>query len=126
MAGVGVADGEGVHEGRPGEAKLTPDWDLIPGARGCTPESCGFRDHAAELWDAGAGTLVRSLPGRGAVFAVASLSPEQRALSDAYFEGRYWLQTSSGHPGGADGRLRRGDVAGARHDHDGQAGQVPE
>jgi peroxiredoxin len=40
--------------GRPGEAELTPDWDLIPGARGCTPESCGFRDHAAELWDAGA------------------------------------------------------------------------
>jgi peroxiredoxin len=40
--------------GRPGEPLLTPDWDLIPGARGCTPESCGFRDHAAELWDAGA------------------------------------------------------------------------
>jgi peroxiredoxin len=40
--------------GRPGEPPLTPDWDLIPGARGCTPESCGFRDHGAELWDAGA------------------------------------------------------------------------
>lgn len=24
-------------------------WDEIPGARGCTPESCGFRDHAADL-----------------------------------------------------------------------------
>ncbi len=24
-------------------------WDLIPGARGCTPQSCGFRDHHAEL-----------------------------------------------------------------------------
>jgi peroxiredoxin len=24
-------------------------WDLIPGARGCTPQSCSFRDHAAEL-----------------------------------------------------------------------------
>jgi len=24
-------------------------WDMIPGARGCTPQSCGFRDHAAEL-----------------------------------------------------------------------------
>ena len=40
--------------GRPGEAPLTPDWDQIPGARGCTPESCGFRDHAAELRLAGA------------------------------------------------------------------------
>jgi peroxiredoxin len=26
-----------------------PGWDLIPGARGCTPQSCGFRDHLAEL-----------------------------------------------------------------------------
>jgi peroxiredoxin len=40
--------------GQPGEEPLTPDWDRIPGARGCTPESCGFRDHAAELWDTGA------------------------------------------------------------------------
>ncbi|MGH7056317.1 MAG: peroxiredoxin [Acetobacteraceae bacterium] len=24
-------------------------WDLIPGARGCTPESCAFRDHFSEL-----------------------------------------------------------------------------
>jgi peroxiredoxin len=24
-------------------------WDLIPGARGCTPQSCGFRDHFDEL-----------------------------------------------------------------------------
>jgi peroxiredoxin len=40
--------------GRPGEAPLTPEWDQIPGARGCTPESCGFRDHAAELAATGA------------------------------------------------------------------------
>ena len=27
-----------------------PDgWDLIPGARGCTPQSCSFRDHFGEL-----------------------------------------------------------------------------
>ncbi len=27
-----------------------PDgWDMIPGARGCTPQSCAFRDHFAEL-----------------------------------------------------------------------------
>jgi peroxiredoxin len=28
---------------------LPPGWDDIPGARGCTPQSCGFRDHFAEL-----------------------------------------------------------------------------
>ncbi|WP_033067246.1 peroxiredoxin [Thalassospira australica] len=28
----------------------SPDgWDEIPGAKGCTPQSCSFRDHAAEL-----------------------------------------------------------------------------
>jgi peroxiredoxin len=35
--------------GRPDEDLLVPEWNEIPGARGCTPESCGFRDHAAEL-----------------------------------------------------------------------------
>jgi peroxiredoxin len=34
--------------GVPGE-KLPNGWDMIPGARGCTPQSCGFRDHHAEL-----------------------------------------------------------------------------
>ena len=43
--------------GRPGEASLTEDWDLIPGARGCTPETCGFRDHHADLAEAGAGVF---------------------------------------------------------------------
>jgi peroxiredoxin len=34
--------------GRPGTAN--PDgWNLIPGARGCTPQACSFRDHFAEL-----------------------------------------------------------------------------
>jgi peroxiredoxin len=34
--------------GKPGVEN--PDgWDLIPGARGCTPQSCSFRDHFAEL-----------------------------------------------------------------------------
>lgn len=40
--------------GRPGESSLVDEWDTIPGARGCTPESCGFRDHHAELAAAGA------------------------------------------------------------------------
>src|SRR5215472_3444771 len=34
--------------GRPGVA-LPVGWDAIPGARGCTPQSCSFRDHFAEL-----------------------------------------------------------------------------
>ena len=40
--------------GRPGEAPLVDDWELIPGARGCTPETCGFRDHHADMQAAGA------------------------------------------------------------------------
>jgi peroxiredoxin len=30
------------------------EWDAIPGARGCTPQSCGFRDHVGELAELGA------------------------------------------------------------------------
>ncbi len=33
---------------RPG-VPLPDDWDLIPGARGCTPEACSFRDRYADL-----------------------------------------------------------------------------
>ena len=40
--------------GRPGEPLPVANWDQIPGARGCTPETCGFRDHHAELAAAGA------------------------------------------------------------------------
>lgn len=39
--------------GRPG-VDLPAGWDQIPGARGCTPEACGFRDHYRELLEAGA------------------------------------------------------------------------
>lgn len=38
--------------GRPGQA-LPTGWDAIPGARGCTPQSCSFRDHFADLQKAG-------------------------------------------------------------------------
>jgi peroxiredoxin len=34
--------------GVPGQP-LPEGWDAIPGARGCTPQSCSFRDHFAEL-----------------------------------------------------------------------------
>jgi peroxiredoxin len=39
--------------GRPG-VEPPAGWDETPGARGCTPQSCGFRDHAAELEELGA------------------------------------------------------------------------
>ena len=38
--------------GRPDRA-LPDGWDEIPGARGCTPQSCSFRDHFQELKDLG-------------------------------------------------------------------------
>jgi peroxiredoxin len=39
--------------GRP-DVDLPEGWDSIPGARGCTPEACGFRDHHNDLLAAGA------------------------------------------------------------------------
>ena len=39
--------------GRP-DQELPDGWNLIPGARGCTPQSCAFRDHYRELESLGA------------------------------------------------------------------------
>ncbi|MEK7556617.1 MAG: peroxiredoxin [Patescibacteria group bacterium] len=39
--------------GRP-DKSLPAGWDQIPGARGCTPQSCAFRDHYSELQALGA------------------------------------------------------------------------
>ncbi|MGE0847576.1 MAG: peroxiredoxin [Flavobacteriaceae bacterium] len=57
---VGIARLQGVtvlyaypRTGQPGQA-LPTGWDGIPGARGCTPQSCSFRDHEAELKQLGA------------------------------------------------------------------------
>ena len=36
------------RSGRPDEPQI-PGWDDIPGARGCTPQSCAFRDHIGEF-----------------------------------------------------------------------------
>lgn len=54
--------------GRPG-VDLPEGWDGIPGARGCSTEACDFRDHFAELRDAG----VRH------VFGVSSQDPDYQA-----------------------------------------------
>jgi peroxiredoxin len=42
--------------GRPDAVSLggTEAWNAIPGARGCTPQSCGYRDHYQELQRLGA------------------------------------------------------------------------
>jgi peroxiredoxin len=40
--------------GEPGKISLVDDWDMIPGARGCTPQTCAFRDLFADLKAAGA------------------------------------------------------------------------
>ena len=50
---LGALTGLGVlyfypRTGRPDEP-LPEGWDMIPGARGCTPQSCAFRDHFGEL-----------------------------------------------------------------------------
>jgi len=42
--------------GVPGQP-LPEGWDQIPGARGCTPQSCSFRDHFAELKGLGVAQL---------------------------------------------------------------------
>jgi peroxiredoxin len=39
--------------GRP-DTEMPQGWDEIPGARGCTPQSCAFRDHHEELRTLGA------------------------------------------------------------------------
>jgi len=40
--------------GESGKISLVDDWDMIPGARGCTPQTCSFRDLFAQLKAAGA------------------------------------------------------------------------
>lgn len=57
VAGLGGAGRAVVYvyprTGRPDEPP-PPGWDAIPGARGCTPQACAFRDHHAELQRLGA------------------------------------------------------------------------
>jgi peroxiredoxin len=48
------------RSGKPGVPSL-PGWDEIPGARGCTPQSCGFRDHHRDFGARVAGVSAQSL-----------------------------------------------------------------
>jgi peroxiredoxin (alkyl hydroperoxide reductase subunit C) len=43
--------------GVPGQISPVADWDMIPGARGCTPQTCAFRDLHAALVGAGAASV---------------------------------------------------------------------
>jgi peroxiredoxin len=54
--------------GRPG-VDLPEGWDSIPGARGCSTEACDFRDHFADLQQAGAAR----------VYGMSSQDPEYQA-----------------------------------------------
>jgi len=38
----------------PPSEEIPKEWDEIPGARGCTPQACSFRDLAKQLSEAGA------------------------------------------------------------------------
>src|SRR5215510_5336323 len=73
--------------GVPGQA--SPDgWDQIPGARGCTPQSCAFRDHFAELKRLGVAQLY-GLSTQDTVYqreAVERLHLPFAILSDAEFK----------------------------------------
>ncbi len=81
--------------GRPG-VDPPVGWDEIPGARGCTPEACSFRDLAAEFDAAGAEVFGLSTqdPGYQAE-AAARLGLPYSLLSDAdlALTSALWLPT---------------------------------
>lgn len=72
--------------GVPGEG-LPDGWDTIPGARGCTPEACAFRDHQSEL--AALGVTVFGLSTQDTAYQrelVERLHLPFEILSDAEFQ----------------------------------------
>ncbi len=70
--------------GTPGVA-LPEGWDQIPGARGCTPESLGFRSHYQELTEAGA-----------EVFGLSTQDPAEQAEAAARLELPFPLLSDAG------------------------------
>lgn len=72
--------------GQPG-VPIPDGWDQIPGARGCTPQSCAFRDHYVELQ--GLGVQVYGISTQATLYqqeAVERLHLPFELLSDAAFE----------------------------------------
>jgi peroxiredoxin len=70
--------------GVPGQEPL-PGWDAVPGARGCTPQACGFRDLFSELEGLGA-----------AVAGVSTQSTEEQREFAARAELPYPLLSDTG------------------------------
>jgi peroxiredoxin len=80
---------------RTGEVGLAPPpgWNEIPGARGCTPQTCGFRDHHSQL--AGLGASVFGMSTQTSDYQgemVARLHVPFEVLSDADLEMTHALQ----------------------------------
>jgi peroxiredoxin len=88
--------------GRPGEP-LPEGWDEVPGARGCTPQSCAFRDHVQDLAAYGASVIGIS----------AQLLNEQREFAEREHIPYPLLSDSDFQLAGALG-LPTFDVAGMR------------
>ena len=113
--------------GEPGKPSLVDDWDMIPGARGCTPQSCAFRDLHKVLIEAGA-ARVFGLSTQDTAYQRAAvdrlhlpfplLSDEKLALTRA-------LRLPTMEVGGLDAH----QAAGARHrrwrNHQGLLSRVP-
>jgi peroxiredoxin len=75
--------------GRPDAVALgsTESWNAIPGARGCTPQSCAYRDHYSELQRLGAAVYgLSTQPTDYQQEAVHRLHLPFPLLSDAAFE----------------------------------------
>ena len=72
--------------GRP-DAPPMVGWNEIPGARGCTPQSCSFRDHHSDLLNLGAKVYgVSSQSSEDQKVAVQRLHLPFELLSDSSFE----------------------------------------
>ena len=94
-----------------------PGWDDIPGARGCTPQSCGFRDHFAELKALGVAqvyglsTQDTGLSARGRGTPASAVSNSVRRRSQAHARPRpadlFDLRHDAAQAHGARHRRRR-------------------
>ena len=88
--------------GRPDRA-LPEGWNDIPGARGCTPQSCAFRDRHAELRAAGA----------SAVFGLSTQDSDYQREAAARLHLPFSLLSDSALALTEAARLPRFEVAGA-------------